>query len=73
MSQAQLRKVEEMAAQLNAEEQLMLMERLAQRLQQRSRSNAPQDLQGIWKGRFKEDFDLDATLREIRSSWQREE
>jgi len=32
----------------------------------------PRDLYGIWKGAFPTDFDVDATLREIRGEWQKE-
>ena len=29
-------------------------------------------LRGSWKGKFPEDFDLDAELKEIRSEWEKE-
>ena len=29
-------------------------------------------LRGLWQGAFPEDYDLHATLREIRSEWERE-
>ena len=32
----------------------------------------PRDLYGIWKDGFPQDFDIDASLREIRGEWQRE-
>ena len=32
---------------------------------------ASQDLYGVWRGRFPDDFNVDQALNEIRSSWQR--
>ena len=32
----------------------------------------PRDLYGIWKDGFPQDFDIDASLHEIRGEWQRE-
>jgi hypothetical protein len=32
----------------------------------------PQVLYGVWRGRFPDDFDLDAALKEIRSEWLKE-
>ena len=31
----------------------------------------PKRLYGDWKGKFPEDFDIDAALREIRKQWTR--
>lgn len=30
------------------------------------------DLYGIWKGKFPDDFDIDAVLYEIRHEWEKE-
>jgi len=32
----------------------------------------PRDLYGIWNDGFRNDFDIDTALREIRSEWQKE-
>lgn len=32
----------------------------------------PKDLCGIWRGAFPEDYDIQATLREIRGEWEKE-
>ena len=31
----------------------------------------PQSLRGIWKGKFPEDFDVEAAIREIRDEWKK--
>lgn len=71
MSQTDLTIVERLAARLDAKEQLALMERLAANLRRGVTSPPPQDLYGAWRGRFADDFDVDAELRAIRSEWQR--
>lgn len=72
MSQAALKTVEQLALRLDPDEQLALVEQLAANLRRGVRPPPPQDLYGIWRGRFPEDFDLDAALRQIRSDWQRD-
>jgi hypothetical protein len=73
MSEATLTRVEALVSELTAEEQLTLLERLVQRLRQSLQgSRQPQDLYGIWQGRFPPGFDLDATLNEMRHDWERE-
>jgi hypothetical protein len=74
MNEATLRQLDRLIDQLNSEEQAVLIEGLAQRLRQRMRLSEaqPQDLYGIWKGKFPEDIDLDSALREIRQGWNKE-
>jgi len=72
MTDTTLTHVEQLVDQLSPEEQLLLLEHLAQRLRQVVQKKQPQDLYGVWRGRFPADFDLDATLNAIRSEWKRE-
>jgi hypothetical protein len=68
-----LEKVTEMADRLSPSEQLKLVEHLAQRLQKKTlTAGKPVNLRGSWKGKFPEDFDVDAALKEIRSEWEKE-
>jgi hypothetical protein len=46
-----------------------LIEYIARRLRQRE-ERKPQPLYGIWRGKFPEDADIDATLKEVRNQWQ---
>lgn len=65
--------VESLASRLTPEEQLMLVEHLAQRVRQAGLSGkSPQSLYGLWKGHVPEDFDVDGALKEIRSEWLKE-
>jgi hypothetical protein len=57
--------IEALLKDLNREELLTLIERIAQRLRQAERK--PQPLYGVWKGKFPEDADIDETLKEIRN------
>jgi hypothetical protein len=67
MSQATLHTVEHLALRLDPEEQLALMEHLARHLRAAQSPPPPQDLYGVWRGKFPDDFDIDAALAEIRS------
>lgn len=71
-----LEEVTTMADRLSPSEQLKLVEHLAQRLQEQTLTvktgKKPVNLYGSWKGRFPEDFDVDAALKEIRSEWEKE-
>jgi len=69
MSAPTLEKVMTMVDGLTQEEQLFLIERVAQRLRRPS-GRRPQRLYGVWKGKFPGDMDLDAALQEIREGWQ---
>ncbi len=68
MADTSLMYVEQLVDQLSLEEQLRLLEHLAQRLRQTVQPRKPQDLYGIWRDHFPEDFDLDAALKDIRSA-----
>lgn len=78
MSQANLHQIKRLADQLSFAEKLSLVEYLAQQLQQPETLTAtahkkkPQDLRGIWRGRFPENLDLDHVLDEIRHEWEKE-
>ncbi|HRJ44678.1 MAG: hypothetical protein KJZ86_08260 [Caldilineaceae bacterium] len=59
--------------QLNPVEQWRILERLLFLLKQNnSQQRQPQDLFGIWKDVFPEDFDIDKELYEIRHAWEEE-
>ena len=72
MADTALDHVEQLVDQLSLEEQLRLLEHLAQRLRQTAQPRKPQDLYGIWRDHFPEDFDLDAALKDIRGVWKQE-
>lgn len=69
MSQLTLASIERLAMQLEPDEQLTLVEHLANSLRRHRTSKAPQDLYGAWKDRFPASFDAEDALREIRSAW----
>ena len=69
-----LKQIEALALQLPHEQRQELIERLNRSLTERESSQRkPIDLAGDWEGRFPEDFDLDAELRDIRSQWNRDD
>ena len=73
MNNASLAEVEILLSQLTPEEQLTLVEHLAQRLRQAlPKPRQAHDLYGIWRGRFPADFDIDASLGDIRRAWRQE-
>ena len=68
-----LETVTEMADKLSPSEQLRLVEHLAKRLQtQKIEKKKPIDLYGSWRGKFPEDIDVEAEIREIRDEWKKE-
>ncbi len=68
-----LEKVTEMADRLSPLEQLRLIEHLAKRLRTQTLGvKKPQSLRGSWKGKFPEEFDVEAEIREIRNEWKKE-
>jgi hypothetical protein len=69
MSQVSLASVEQLAMQLEPDEQLTLVEHLADGLRRHRTAQVPQDLYGVWKDRFPVSFDPEEALREIRSAW----
>ncbi|MGI8639968.1 MAG: hypothetical protein ACR2MG_08425 [Pyrinomonadaceae bacterium] len=76
MEIASLENVTHLAEKLPFEEQLVLVEKLAQNLRRRVRAGQterrPQNLYGIWRTSMPEDFDVTATLTEIRSEYKTE-
>ena len=69
MSQLTLASIEQLAMQLDPDEQLTLVEHLANGLKRHRTPHAPQDLYGAWKDRFPASFDAEEALREIRLAW----
>jgi len=71
-----LEHIAQLAEQLSPEEQLRLVEHLAQHLRENAGVNTaqrtPRDLYGIWRGRVPDDFDVESALQEIRQEWTHE-
>ncbi len=68
-----LEKVTQMADRLSPLEQLQLVEHLAKRLRTRTfEAKKPINLYGSWRGKFPEDIDVEADIREIRDEWKKE-
>ena len=68
-----LEQVTQMADRLSPPEQLRLVEHLAKQLQtQTFEAKKTQSLYGIWRGKFPEDADIEADIREIRDEWKKE-
>ena len=68
-----LEQVTQMADRLSPPEQLRLVEHLAKQLQTKTlEAKKPQSLYGIWRGKFPEDADIEADIREIRDEWKKE-
>jgi hypothetical protein len=65
----QKKQIEALLEELSPDELLALIEYIARRLRQRE-ERKPQPLYGIWRGKFPEDADIDATLKEVRNQWQ---
>jgi hypothetical protein len=66
-----IQQIKSLLEDLSPDELLTLIEHIAQRLRQRE-ARKPQPLYGIWRGKFPEDVDIDATLKEVRQQWQQE-
>lgn len=64
-----MQQIETLLEGLSRDELLLLIEHIARRLRQSER-RSPQPLYGIWKGKFPEDADVDAILKEVRQHWQ---
>ena len=69
MSQLNLASVEQLAMQLDPDEQLKLVEHLAIGLRRHRTPHVRQDFYGVWKDRFPASFDAEEALREIRLAW----
>lgn len=76
MQEITLEQIEQLVNQLSINDQHYLLLRLETRLQQPAapieQSNQPQSLRGIWAGKFPDDFDVMAAIREIRDEWKEE-
>ena len=72
MSQTTLPRMKVLVEQLSTVDQLELVEHVMQKLKTTLPARKPRYLYGIWKGRFPDDFDLDAVLKEVRSEWEKE-
>lgn len=64
-----MQQIEALLEGLNRDELLALIEHIARRLRQ-CEERSPQPLYGIWKGKFPEDTDIDASLKEVRQQCQ---
>jgi hypothetical protein len=65
----QKKHIEALLEELSPDELLALIESIARQLRQRE-ERKPQPLYGIWRRKFPEDADIDATLKEVRNQWQ---
>ncbi len=76
MGTATLENIARLAKNLPLEEQLILVEKLAQNLRRRVNvgrtGHEPQNLYGIWQTVVPKDFNIDAALSEIRSDYKNE-
>lgn len=73
METVTLENVAQLAEKLPLEEQLALLEKLAQGLRRQVRvRQKPQDLYGVWQDAFPPDFDIDSALSEIRNEYKNE-
>jgi hypothetical protein len=81
MAVIDLEHVTRLANFLSPEEKQNLIEHLTRQLHQVDEGARPESagaegkqdtLRGIWKGKFREDFDIDAVLDEIRHEWEKE-
>jgi hypothetical protein len=52
------------------EELRALKEQVAATPQEKGKEGPLQPLYGIWKGKFPEDFDVEAELKELRAGWE---
>jgi hypothetical protein len=64
-----IEQIEALLEELSPDELLALIEYIARRLRQRE-ERKPQPLYGSWRGKFPEDADIDAALKEVRQQWQ---
>ena len=75
MDKPTLVQVEILASQLDFKDQCALLEHVSRRVRLQAPhavSKSYVNLRDIYKGAVPEDFDFDATLREIRSEWTKE-
>jgi len=75
MSESVFEQIRRMAESLSMVDRVALIEELTHSLGHESadeRHTKPRSLRGAWRGRFREDFDLDSALHEIRTEWEKE-
>jgi hypothetical protein len=71
--QTTLEEVTTMAEKLTPSEKIKLVKHLAISLEKMPFDRKqPQDLYGSWSGKFPEDTDVEAIIREIRDEWKKE-
>jgi hypothetical protein len=64
--------VRRLAKQLPQAEQLRLAEELTREFgQQQQPPRTPRDLRGTWAGKFPDDIDVEADIRDFRDAWKR--
>jgi hypothetical protein len=67
-----MEEVTALADKLSPSEKIKLVKHLAISLEKTTfEKKKPQDLRGIWKGKFPEDFDAEKEIREIRDEWKK--
>jgi hypothetical protein len=64
-----IQQIEALLEELSLDELLALIENIARRLRQHE-ERKPQPLYGSWRGKFPEDAEIDAALKEVRQQWQ---
>lgn len=76
MQEVTLEQIEQFVSQLSTNDQYKIFLRLKNRLQQTPPpvevSSQLKSLRGIWAGKFPEDLDVMASIREIRDEWKQE-
>ncbi|MBI1745143.1 MAG: hypothetical protein HYR55_00975 [Acidobacteria bacterium] len=70
MNVSKLEEIENALNDLSREEQLLLIEHIAERLRQ-SEGKQAQPLYGAWQGKFPVDVDIDKDLVEVRRDWMK--
>ena len=70
--QTTLEEVTAMAEKLTPSDKIKLVKHLAISLENTPlETKKPQDLSGIWQGKFPEDFEVEKEIREIRDEWKK--
>lgn len=70
--EATLKEARDIAEKLTPAEKIRLLKYLAHSLERTGLPKSePQDLRGIWKDKFPEDFDAEKEIREIRDEWKK--
>ncbi|MEP7343296.1 MAG: hypothetical protein ABI977_36570 [Acidobacteriota bacterium] len=67
-----LEHIKQLSANLLPQDKQALTDYLMREEEAQTRQPKPQSLRGIWQGAFPDDLDLDASLTEIRSEWEKE-